>query len=182
MPVHGLLIDVETSILGRLLPGLDTSIPHYFGANTFDDLRASFECETRQDAPERNTALHALALTLAVRLSRQARSLVTVKPPWVEEAEAVISGRYFEDLRLAALSDEIGVAPSTLAAAFRRYLHKSVGEFLIEVRLHHARAEILQSAAPLSNVAVSCGFYDQAHLTRAFRRRYGITPARLRNC
>jgi len=46
--------------------------------------------------------------------------------------------------------------------------------------LQHARTAILESAAPLSTVAISCGFYDQAHLTRAFRRQYGITPARLR--
>ena len=178
--VRGLLVDVEPSILGRLLPGLDLSVPCYFPTSTFDDLCSDFACETRQDESERHTALHALALTLAVRLSRHARCLATAKPAWVEEAEAIIRHRYSEDLRLAALSDEISVAASTLAAAFRRYLHRSVGEFLIDVRLQHARSAILESAAPLSSVAVSCGFYDQAHLTRAFRRRYGITPARLR--
>lgn len=178
--VRGLLVDVEPSILNSLLPGLDLSVPYYFPAHTFDDLCSEFACEARQDASERHTALHALALRLTVRLSRHARCLATAKPAWVEEAKTIIWNRYSEDLRLAALSNEIGVAPSTLAAAFRRYLHVSVGEFLIDVRLQHARTAILQSAAPLSRVAVSCGFYDQAHLTRAFRRRYGITPARLR--
>lgn len=178
--VRGLLVDVEPSILSRLLPGLDLSVPCYFPASTFDDLCGDFASENRQDASERHTALHALALRLAVRLSRHARCLATAKPAWVEEAKTIIRSRYSEDLRLAALSDEIGVAPSTLAAAFRRYLHQSVGEFLIDVRLQHARTAILEGATQLSSVAVSCGFYDQAHLTRTFRRQYGITPARLR--
>ncbi|HLJ50924.1 MAG TPA: AraC family transcriptional regulator [Bryobacteraceae bacterium] len=178
--VRGLLIDIEPSILSPLLPGLDLATPCYFPARTFDDLCSDFECESRQDASERYTALHALALTLAVRLSRHGRSLATAKPAWVEEAKVIICSRYSEDLRLGALSNEIGVAPSTLAAAFRTYMQQSVGEFLINVRLQHARTAILESDTPLSRVAVSCGFYDQAHLTRAFRRQYGITPARLR--
>lgn len=180
--VRGLLVDIEPWILAILLPALDTSMPHYFAANTFDDLCANFDSELRQDPAERHAAVHALALSLAVRVSRQARSLTNRKPTWVEEAEILIRDRYPEDLRLANLSEEIGVSPSSLASAFRRYLHLSVGEFLLEIRLQHARTAILHSAEPLSSVAVSCGFYDQAHLTRAFRRRYGITPARLRRC
>lgn len=180
--VRGLLVDIEPSVLGILLPALDTSMPHYFGAGTFDDLCANFESESRQDPAERHAAVHALALSLAVRVSRQARSLTIRKPAWVEEAETLIRDRYPEDLRLTILSEQIGVAPSTLASAFRRYLHLSVGEFLLEIRLQHARTAILDSAESLSVVAVSCGFYDQAHLTRTFRKKYGITPARLRRC
>ena len=179
--VRGLLIDFESSMLIQLLPGLDHSVPCYFPASTFDDLCSDFMCETRQDRSERNTALHALALTLTVRLSRHARSLATAKPAWVDEAQTIIRTRFSENLRLATLSEEIGVAPSTLTAAFRRYLHKSVGEFLIDVRLQHARSAILESPASLAAIAVSCGFYDQAHLTRAFRRQYGVTPAKLRS-
>ncbi len=179
-PVRGLLVDIDSRMLDQLLPGLDPSVPCYFPANTFDDLCADFEYETRQDPSERHMALHALALRLAVRLSRHARSLATAKPAWVEHAKALIWERYPEDLRLASLSCAVGVAPSALAAAFRRYFHQSVGEVLLDVRLQHARMEILEGAAPLSSVAVSCGFYDQAHLTRAFRRRYGTTPASLR--
>jgi AraC-like DNA-binding protein len=33
---------------------------------------------------------------------------------------------------------------------------------------------------PLSEVALSLGFYDQAHFSRLFRRTYGLPPARLR--
>jgi AraC family transcriptional regulator len=29
----------------------------------------------------------------------------------------------------------------------------------------------------IADVAVACGFYDQAHLTNAFRKAFGRTPA-----
>jgi len=180
VPVRGLLVDIEPALAARMLPGLDVSTPCYFPARTFDDLCSAFACEKRQDASERHTVLHALALTLAARMSRQGRSLATAAPAWVQEATTVIRSRYSEDLRLAALSDEIGIAPSTLAAGFRRHLGQSVGAFLNDFRLQRARTAILETAAPLSEIAVTCGFYDQAHLTRAFRRRFGTTPGRLR--
>ncbi|TML09662.1 MAG: helix-turn-helix transcriptional regulator [Actinobacteria bacterium] len=33
---------------------------------------------------------------------------------------------------------------------------------------------------PLAVLAVEAGFCDQSHFTRAFRRLYGVTPARFR--
>ena len=178
--VRGLLVDLEPSITAWLLPGVDVSMPCYFPDNTFDDLRTAFACEAKQDGSERYTVLHALALTLAARISRLSRDRASARPLWIEEALAIIRNRYFEELHLAALASEIGVSASTVAMGFRRFLRQSVGEFLLEVRLQHAREAILESEAPLSGIAVSCGFYDQAHLTRRFRRRYGMTPGMLR--
>ncbi len=178
--VHGLLVDVESATAAQLLPGLDASQPCYFPTSTFDDLCSVFASEARQDASERGPALHALALMLTTRVSRSARNLAAPSPSWIEQAQAIIRHRYAEDVRLGALCDEVGVAPSTLAAGFRRYVRQSVGGFLTGVRLQYAHAAVVETSAPLSRIAVSCGFYDQAHLTRVFRRHFGITPARLR--
>jgi AraC-like DNA-binding protein len=39
---------------------------------------------------------------------------------------------------------------------------------------------LLHSEAPLAEVGFLCGFSDQAHFTRAFKRQVGLTPARYR--
>jgi AraC-like DNA-binding protein len=41
--------------------------------------------------------------------------------------------------------------------------------------VHQAR-ELLRSGESPSLIAVQCGFADQAHLTRAFKARLGVTP------
>ena len=47
---------------------------------------------------------------------------------------------------------------------------------LMALRLFEARR--LAAGEPPAQVALAAGLTDQAHLTRAFARRYGVTPAR----
>jgi AraC-like DNA-binding protein len=45
----------------------------------------------------------------------------------------------------------------------------------MQARLRRARA-MLQGGELLSTAAYLCGFVDQSHLTKVFKRYYGITP------
>ncbi|CAM5537911.1 AraC family transcriptional regulator OS=Streptomyces fumanus OX=67302 GN=GCM10018772_29740 PE=4 SV=1 [Streptomyces fumanus] len=46
-------------------------------------------------------------------------------------------------------------------------------------RVERARQLLLAGRAP-ADVATATGFYDQAHLTRHFKRLVGVTPGRYR--
>jgi AraC-like DNA-binding protein len=48
---------------------------------------------------------------------------------------------------------------------------------LMALRLFEAKRR-LAAGEPPAQAALACGLTDQAHLTRAFSRRYGVTPAR----
>ena len=49
-----------------------------------------------------------------------------------------------------------------------------------EVRFRLAGSLLLQQAMPVSEVGFVCGYADQAHLTREFKKRLGVTPAKYR--
>jgi len=59
---------------------------------------------------------------------------------------------------------------------FRRGLGMPPHGYLTQIRLRHARAVLASGVAP-AEAAVDAGFCDQSHLTRHFKRSYGITPA-----
>jgi AraC family transcriptional regulator len=66
-------------------------------------------------------------------------------------------------------------------AHFTRAFKGTFGEtphaYLTRLRLEVASRAILASKAPLTDIALTCGFSDQAHLCRLFRRWIGRTPA-----
>lgn len=81
-----------------------------------------------------------------------------------------------ERLTIEALAREAGLSPAHFARAF----HDSVGmaphQYLVQLRLERARRLLDAPGAVLADVALRSGFADQAHFTRFFKRRFGVTP------
>ncbi|WP_245973839.1 AraC family transcriptional regulator [Bosea caraganae] len=72
-----------------------------------------------------------------------------------------------------------GLDRFALARHFRASFGTSPYNYLVMRRLQRARRLLLQGV-PLADAAFACGFADQSHLTRQFRRAYGVTPGRWR--
>jgi AraC family transcriptional regulator len=66
-------------------------------------------------------------------------------------------------------------------AHFSRKFKLAVGEpphaYVVRRRLERACHLMMTSAEPLSEIALSAGFSDQAHLCRLFRQAFGQSPA-----
>lgn len=81
-----------------------------------------------------------------------------------------------------SLDDLAGIAGMSrfhLLRAFRREAGLTPHAYLIDARVRRARA-LLRRGGGLADVAAQCGFADQAHFTRAFKARMGVTPGAFR--
>jgi AraC-like DNA-binding protein len=61
--------------------------------------------------------------------------------------------------------------------SFRRTFGHSPHAFLIRYRLERAAQYMVNTDAALSDIALRCGFTDQAHLSRRFSQAMGQTPS-----
>ena len=57
----------------------------------------------------------------------------------------------------------------------------SMSSCVLRRRAFRAFAELLNTDHSLADIAHRCGFYDQAHFTKAFATLFGVTPGRLRS-
>jgi AraC-like DNA-binding protein len=83
--------------------------------------------------------------------------------------------RYTGHLTLADLAAVAGLTQFQLIGLFRKGVGMTPHAYLTQIRLASARAA-LRRPVPIADAAIQSGFYDQAALTRTFKRCYGITP------
>lgn len=85
-----------------------------------------------------------------------------------------------EGLSIEQLARSVGLSRRQLERIFIAKTGMSPAEAYNKLRLQKARTLLLQSRAPLIDVALDVGFASAAHLSRAFKRVYGMTPSQLR--
>ncbi len=124
-------------------------------------------------------AIEGLLLEIAAELAR-ATSPHRDAPRWLRRVCELLRARFRENLSPAELAAEAGTHPVHLAAAFRKHLGCSVGEFVRNRRVEYAAAQLARPRVPLADIAAEAGFADQSHLTRVFKRATGLTPAAFR--
>ncbi|MGE3648491.1 MAG: AraC family transcriptional regulator [Reyranellaceae bacterium] len=77
----------------------------------------------------------------------------------------------------AELEAATGQTRYVLARHFRAFFGTTPYRYLVMRRLDHARG-LIRRGVTLANAAVASGFADQSHMTRHFRRAYGLSPGR----
>lgn len=80
----------------------------------------------------------------------------------------------------AQLADVAGLSSRQLHRLFQSQLKSSPMVFYRILRLNKASNLLSQSAMPVSDIAIACGFFDNAHFTRCFKKQFGYAPKQVR--
>jgi AraC family transcriptional regulator len=133
--------------------------------------------------PHAMAHLESLALELVggVVDDRRRNSPCSASAPWLDRAFEQVQDGFARPLTVRAVAAAAGVHPVYLARTFRLRFGCTPGQLLQLRRLERAADRLVCSRMPLAEIAHSCGFTDQSHLTTAFRRVYGMPPGRFRS-
>ncbi|MFN3971411.1 MAG: GlxA family transcriptional regulator [Gemmobacter sp.] len=147
-------------------------------------------------APAQDLMLHLIASRHGRALARQvaASFLTTARPghdPQIAAADATLDPRVAaavarmearietpEPARATAAA--LGLSPRRLEALFRADLGTSPAAYALSLRLAAARRMVTDTAHPMAEVALRCGFSSPATFARAFRGAFGVAPSALR--
>ena len=82
-----------------------------------------------------------------------------------------------------SLQDLAGLAQLSVFAFIRKFRAEfqcAPHAYVLDQRVKHAQRQLARPDVPLKVVAANCGFSDQSHMTRVFRRVLNVTPAEFR--
>ncbi|MER7189080.1 AraC family transcriptional regulator [Streptomyces flaveolus] len=100
-------------------------------------------------------------------------------PVLARRLRELLDERVVEGVGLEEAGGLVSAHPAHLVRAFSTAYGIAPHQYLMSRRVDLARRLLLAGRAP-ADVAGATGFYDQAHLTRHFKRLVGVTPGRYR--
>ena len=97
--------------------------------------------------------------------------------PWqVKLMIAHVEARLGSRIVVAELAGLVKLSESHFSRAFSVSLGMPPGQYVAARRIVRAKLMMTSTGESLAYIAIACGFSDQAHLSKSFRCRVGITP------
>ena len=122
-----------------------------------------------------------ITLELLGNLMRSGTVVDSRPPKWLARVIDRLNAEFAENISSEDLAADAGVHPVHLASVFRKFRNETIGDHVQKKRVERASELLHDTEVPLCEVAYTCGFADQSHFTRVFKRRVGITPGAYRN-
>ena len=161
--------------------GLSGSAPVCSRVGGLGHLVARLWRELRQPDTVTPLAAEGLAIDILCSMARGALDPApALVPRWLAWARDLIHDRATQPLNLSEIAATVGVHPVHLTRTFRTRFRCTPGEYQRRLRVDRAARELATTRRPLSEIAFSAGFADQAHFCRVFKTSTGWTPSRYR--
>ncbi|MCI8808190.1 MAG: AraC family transcriptional regulator [Oscillospiraceae bacterium] len=100
---------------------------------------------------------------------------------YIQEAVTFMEHNYQRELTVEEVADACKLNRSYFSKLFRENMGCPPQEFLIRLRLSKAADQMKDTKAPIGEIAAVCGYPNQLHFSRAFKKRYGLSPREWRN-
>lgn len=93
---------------------------------------------------------------------------------------AYVQKRLDRTITVDQLASEAGMSTSHFARVFKETLGSTPMQYVMSFRIEQAMKMIEDPKRPLGDIALACGFSDQAHFTRSFKQVTRQTPRAFR--
>lgn len=98
----------------------------------------------------------------------------------VEKIEKYLKENYMKNIKLEELAAYVNISGSHLGRLFKKVTGVSTLEYLIGVRLYHARTLLVTTDLSIKEVSYTCGFDTTSYFCTIFKKKIGVTPQQYR--
>lgn len=92
-----------------------------------------------------------------------------------------IDENYHKSLKINELSQELGINENKIRKEFKEHYHSTIIDYVSELRMLKAKKLIIDKNIMIKEIAIDCGYDYVQNFSRAFKKKFGISPEKLRN-
>jgi LacI family transcriptional regulator len=111
---------------------------------------------------------------------RQSTDALAVTDPLVREVLSYMKTHYRQSIGTTEIAEQHGVSRRHLEIRFRQSMHRSIREFLIQIRIDAAKSLLNYSREPIETIAALTGFCHAPHFSSTFKKHVGQSPTQYR--
>jgi transcriptional regulator GlxA family with amidase domain len=101
--------------------------------------------------------------------------------PWQErKVDQFIDQNLDRTISVGELAHLVRLSTTHFSRMFKRSFGVTPRDYVMRVRLERAKTLLANTGSSLCEIALDCGFCDQAHMSRMFHQLVGATPSRWR--
>ena len=87
-----------------------------------------------------------------------------------------VADHFGETITVEDLANIAALSPSHFSRLFKQTIGQSPMQFVMTYRVEQAKKQLSHQDLPLIDIALDCGFSDQALFSRVFKQTEGVTP------
>jgi AraC family transcriptional regulator len=87
-----------------------------------------------------------------------------------------VAAHYAKTITIEELANIGALSPSHFSRLFKQTIGRSPMQFIMAYRVEQAKKQLSHQNQPLIDIALECGFADEAHFSRVFKQAERITP------
>ena len=91
-----------------------------------------------------------------------------------------MQNRYAKTISIKYVADLCGFSESHFMKLFKELTGMSFTAYLVNYRLELSAKQLRETDEKIIDIATNCGFNNHSYFTRAFLKKYGLTPAKYR--
>ncbi|ASK31052.1 hypothetical protein CEY12_13465 [Chryseobacterium sp. T16E-39] len=92
-----------------------------------------------------------------------------------------IDENFHRNIKVGEIGKLIGINQNSIRKAFKAQYNITITDYISELRMLKAKKMIINKEIMIKEISIECGYEYVQNFTRAFKKKFGLSPEKLRN-
>jgi AraC-like DNA-binding protein len=117
---------------------------------------------------------------ILTHLKRQELKITSQTDEIITTAKSLLESRFSEKVNLEDIAQQLNISYVWFRTYFKKHTGYSPYDYLLNIRINHARLLLKNSNRAVKDISQSSGFESQQQFSKTFKKKTGFTPLQFR--